>query len=334
MYSYVIWSKTIRTNTLRKILLVYESDFVISLFFCSRYKHHVFDLNAPQISCESNTEEEKKLTSSLNYMSTDQLGNRAGVWGGGRPYSRLIDKNVKTTWTILLHGYQGCGSVFIFSGSGSRVWGWRPIRIQGFNDQKLEKKLQLKIFLFFFWSKTAIYLSLGLHKVCPSYRRSLQLSKEAIQHFKTWTYTNFCLLLWVIFTLLDPDPDSGSGFQIRIHRPDWIRIQSGSGSTTLMDTVLRSLRVRVRSGWIYCKIYFPLFRLKALTQSPPRKKLAFKWQRIKGQRTDTASQFVKRLYRLTIDNIGFMLWASGLLNLPYVWLPAGSVVANDFSNLV
>jgi hypothetical protein len=62
-----------------------------------------------------------------------------------------------------------------------------PIRIQGFNDQKLrEKKLQLKfIFIFYFLSKTAIYLSLGLRKVCPSYIRSLQFSKEAIQHFKT-----------------------------------------------------------------------------------------------------------------------------------------------------
>ncbi len=29
------------------------------------------------------------------------------------------------------------------------------------------------------------YLPLGLHKERPSYRRSLQLSKEAIQHFKT-----------------------------------------------------------------------------------------------------------------------------------------------------
>ncbi len=68
-------------------------------------------------------------------------------------------------------------------------------------------------FLFFFWSKTAIYLSLGLHKVCLSYRRSLHFLKEAIQHFKTWTFTNYCLLLWVIFALLDPDPDSeyGSG---------------------------------------------------------------------------------------------------------------------------
>ncbi len=129
---------------------------------------------------------------------------------------------------------QGCGSVFIFSGSGSgsRVWCWRPIRIQGFNDQKLEK-ITAKIFLlFFFISKTAIYLSLGLHKVCPSYRRSLQFSKEAIQHFKTWTFTK---LLSTFVGHFCP-PGSGSGFRIRIriHRPDWIRIQSGSGSTTLV----------------------------------------------------------------------------------------------------
>jgi hypothetical protein len=53
-----------------------------------------------------------------------------------------------------------------------------PIRIQGFNDQKFKKISAEK-------KKTAIYLSLGLHKVCPGYRRSLQLTKEAIQHFKT-----------------------------------------------------------------------------------------------------------------------------------------------------
>jgi hypothetical protein len=57
-----------------------------------------------------------------------------------------------------------------------------PIRFQGFNDQKLKKNTAEKK-IYFFLSKTAIYLSLGLHKVCPSYRRSLQLSKEAIQHF-------------------------------------------------------------------------------------------------------------------------------------------------------
>jgi hypothetical protein len=58
------------------------------------------------------------------------------------------------------------------------------IRIQAFNDQKLRKKITAKKKLNFFGSKTTVYLSLGLHKERPSYRRSLQLSKEAIQHFK------------------------------------------------------------------------------------------------------------------------------------------------------
>ncbi len=85
--------------------------------------------------------------------------------------------------------------------------------------------------LIFFLSKTAIYLSLGLYKVCPRYRRRLQLTKEAIQHFKTWIFStfvgHFC------------PPGSGSGFRIRIriHLPDWIRIQSGSGSETLLAPI-------------------------------------------------------------------------------------------------
>jgi hypothetical protein len=37
----------------------------------------------------------------------------------------------------------------------------------------------------FFLSKPTIYLSLGLQKGRPNYRRSLQLSKENILHFKT-----------------------------------------------------------------------------------------------------------------------------------------------------
>ncbi len=52
-------------------------------------------------------------------------------------------------------------------------------------------------------SKIAIYLSLGLHRGCTSYKRSLQPSKENIQHFKTWNLY-FFLNLWVIFALLDP----------------------------------------------------------------------------------------------------------------------------------
>ncbi len=67
---------------------------------------------------------------------------------------------------------------------------------------------------------------LGLHKVCPGYRRSLQLTKEAIQHFKTWIFSTF------VGHFCPPGSGSGSVFKlrIRIQWSDWIRIQYGSGS--------------------------------------------------------------------------------------------------------
>jgi hypothetical protein len=98
------------------------------------------------------------------------------------------------------------------------------IRIQGFNDQKFKKNYSWKKKKIIFY-QTAIYLSLGLHKERPSYRRSLQLSKEAIQHFKTWTLTNFFLLCGSFFSLLDPDSGSGSTDPI----------ESRSGFATLLS---------------------------------------------------------------------------------------------------
>ncbi len=91
------------------------------------------------------------------------------------------------------------------------------IRIQGFDDQN--EKTQLIFFLL--WSKIAIYWSLGLHKGRPSCRRSLQPSKENIQHFKRWNLTTFSIFLGHFNppgsvsgtdpgTPLNPDPDIGS----------------------------------------------------------------------------------------------------------------------------
>jgi hypothetical protein len=77
------------------------------------------------------------------------------------------------------------------------------------------KKITAEKNLIYFWSKIAIYLSLGLLKGRPSYRSSLQPSKENIQHLKTLnfsTFFHFCGLLlpfWI---------------RIWIHWPDWIRI--------------------------------------------------------------------------------------------------------------
>ncbi len=59
-----------------------------------------------------------------------------------------------------------------------------------------------------FGSKTTICLSLGLHKGRPSYKRSLQLSKREHLALKNMKFLIYFLLLWVIFALLDLDPDS------------------------------------------------------------------------------------------------------------------------------
>ncbi len=88
----------------------------------------------------------------------------------------------------------------------------------------MEKITAGNLYFFFFWSKIKIYLFLGFPKGCPSYRRSLQLSKENIQHL----HANY-LLFYIFMGHFCPP---GSGFRssnsnqwgslrirIRIHNP-------------------------------------------------------------------------------------------------------------------
>jgi hypothetical protein len=90
-----------------------------------------------------------------------------------------------------------------------------PIRIQGFHDQKLKKKLQLKILYIFFLSKIAIYLSLGLQKACPSYRRS----HPTLQNMN---FYKFFSTFVGHFSPPNPDPEPDS--------------ESGSGSTDPIES--------------------------------------------------------------------------------------------------
>ena len=54
-----------------------------------------------------------------------------------------------------------------------------PLPNPGFWWPKIDKKfIAVKLFIYFLDHKIAIYLSLGLHKGCTSYRRSLKLAKE------------------------------------------------------------------------------------------------------------------------------------------------------------
>ncbi len=69
------------------------------------------------------------------------------------------------------------------------------------------KKLQLKKNTFFITKNYNLpYLSLGLHRERPGYKRNLQFSKENIQHFKTW---NFLICFYFSWSFL----------------PSWIRIR-------------------------------------------------------------------------------------------------------------
>ncbi len=122
---------------------------------------------------------------------------------------------------------QCCGSVLIWSGSS--ILGRIPIRIRIQSRSRVlmtknwTKFTAVKNFILFFLSKTTSYLSLGLHKRRPSYRRSLQLSKKNNPVLQIIKFLNFSQV--IIFALLDPDLEP-------LTRPDWNRIQFGSGCAT------------------------------------------------------------------------------------------------------
>jgi len=74
--------------------------------------------------------------------------------------------------------------------------------------------------------KIAICLSLNLHEGRPSYRKSLQPSKENIQHLKTWNFLTF----FSIFEGHFWPPGSGSirpeSMRIRIRNTGWFVLLS------------------------------------------------------------------------------------------------------------
>ncbi len=135
-----------------------------------------------------------------------------------------------------------------------------PIRIQGFNDQKLKKNNS--------WKNCNLPIprppqSMSrLQKKPPAHKR-----QEAIQHFKTWIFSTFAGHFC--------PPGSGSVFKlrIRIQWSDWIRIQYGSGSETLIVSdpqgphVFRppgsgSISQRYGSGSSSGSFYHPIIKQK------------------------------------------------------------------------
>ncbi len=123
------------------------------------------------------------------------------------------------------------------------------------------KKITAENFFIFFFDQK-LQFTYPSASICPSYRRSLQFSKEGIQHFKTWTFTNYCLLLWVIFALLDPDPDP----QTRLNTdPIWIRIPDPDPQPCLV-----SLSANMSGAHCNKSHYTETVNLRFVSNSPTR----------------------------------------------------------------
>ncbi len=80
---------------------------------------------------------------------------------------------------------QWFGSGFIDSGPGASLLDWIPI--QGYDEQKMKKIYNRKKKIFF-WSKLLLTYPWALIKDAQATLRSLEPSKENIQHFKTWSF--------------------------------------------------------------------------------------------------------------------------------------------------
>ncbi len=105
------------------------------------------------------------------------------------------------------------------------------IQIHGFDDQNWKKIYSWKTVILF-KSKIAIYLSLGLHKGRPSYRRSRRASKENTAK----KFLNFFLFLWVNFDLLD---------LIRIQPTKSMRIHADPDTKHSLQKVLTKFPYRI-----------------------------------------------------------------------------------------
>ncbi len=102
--------------------------------------------------------------------------------------------------------------------------------------------------------------------------------KRAIQHFKTWIFSTF------VGHFCPPGSGSGSRIRIRIHWPDWIRIQSGSGSETLL---LRIILLFLLNRFPQCFWHFVRVNLKDFRSVFVRVKINYPGFQDDEQKTDT-----------------------------------------------
>jgi hypothetical protein len=154
-------------------------------------------------------------------LAGDRGGCTQGTYNAKQTMITIPLQQYSTELWTRIHWILIRSSISSESGSGSvsnpdpGVW-W---------PQTEEKKIQLKIFLTFFLIKNCNLLMPKLQEK-PS---ALKREHLALQKWNLWTFSYVCgsfLPSWIRIRIANPDPWT----QLN---PDPIRIQSGSGSTTL-----------------------------------------------------------------------------------------------------
>ncbi len=168
----------------------------------------------------------------------------------GMSVRRTGESIFKTKWFAASDIVHCFGSVFIWYGSGSAEYrsgsGSNPD--PGFWWKKIEKKFTYS-WKIICGSKTTINLSLGLHNGRSSYRLSLQLSKENIQHSKTW---NFFIFFYFCGSFSFCPPGSGYGSSDLI--------ESGSNPDSKHCGIIELIQIYTKphmcgtlfAGWLEC----------------------------------------------------------------------------------
>ncbi len=166
--------------------------------------YKVFDLNMLLSHIWSVTSHPAVAASTLNLAAhecrewrTMDLANPRGRTRpnslGHRVATNIRRQNLREmTWSVLCENQRAVER----NKSGYRSWVLK------------KKKFCWNFFLFCFWSKIAIYLSLGLYTWRPSYKRSLQPSKKNIHHFKRWNLRT--VFLFILGHYCPPGSRSGT----------------------------------------------------------------------------------------------------------------------------
>ncbi len=149
------------------------------------------------------------------------------------------------------------------------------IHIQGFDDQKIWKHLQLKYILYFFHQNCNLFIPMHIYRTSKLHTGEVFIPQKKTSGTSKFEFSS---LSWVISALLDPDPYSRCGSGSGSSRPKWRRNphcgSCGSGSATLLPSTslfreLWTVSYLTALQFLLLFVFLLLLSLRCLTLALP-----------------------------------------------------------------